>query len=220
MADATRLSSAQRSALARLTKVAELRTFYLAGGTAVAFHLRHRVSRDLDLFSASDAIDLALVQQALVRQLPDVEVLAITDATLQITLEGIPIDLVRYRYAPLETPRVGPEDCPVAGLLDLAAMKLAAVAHRGLRRDFWDIHELLTRGGISVDAMLDAYRTRFGKSEPDLYHVIRALTFFDDANRELLMPAGMTAEQWQRISDYFAEQAPAILKRRLSTDHS
>jgi hypothetical protein len=99
-------------------------------------------------------------------------------------------------------------------LLDLAVMKLAAIAHRGLRRDFWDAHELLTRGGLQLDTVLAGYLQRFGKTEPDLYHVLRSLTFFDDADREPVMPAGLSLEHWQVIRDYFLGEAPAALQRR------
>jgi len=215
MANATRLAPEQSRALARLKAVAAVRPFYLAGGTAVAFHLGHRVSRDLDLFA--QGVELDALHASLVRDLTDMEVLAVTDATLQIKLEGIPIDLVRYGYALLEGTQLGPEGFQVAGLLDLAVMKLAAIAHRGLRRDFWDAHELLTRGGLHLDNVLVGYLRRFGKSEPDLYHVLRSLTFFEDADREPLMPAGLLLEHWDVIRDYFLREAPAALQRRSDT---
>lgn len=93
-------------------------------------------------------------------------------------------------------------------------MKLAAIAHRGLRRDFWDLHELITRGGVSLDPALDAYLRRFGKAEPDLYHVLRSLTFFDDAEQDALMPAGLTVAHWKAVQPYFLTEAPAVLRAR------
>lgn len=113
--------------------------------------------------------------------------------------------------APAQT---GPEGFAVAGRMDLAVMKLAAIAHRGLRRDFWDLHELVTRGGVSLDSALDAYLRRFGKAEPDLYHVLRSLTFFDDAEQEPLMPAGLTPAHWMAIQQYFLLEAPNVLRTR------
>lgn len=214
MADSSLLTPNQLRALARLKAIDALRPFYLAGGTAVAFHLGHRVSRDLDLFGSMRDVDLDSLQRVLTQHLPDLEVLAITDATLQVKLEGLPIDLVRYAYAPLEPTKAGPAGFSVAGKLDLAVMKLAAIAHRGLRRDFWDLHELITRGGVSLEPALDAYLKRFGKAEPDLYHVLRSLTFFDDAEQEALMPAGLTATHWEAIRQYFLAEAPKSLRVR------
>jgi hypothetical protein len=133
---------------------------------------------------------------------------------LQVGLENVPIDLVRYPHAPLEPTATGPEGFAVAGLLDLAVMKVAAIAHRGLRRDFWDAHELLIRGGLSLGHLLDAYLRRFGKTEPELYHVLRSLTFFDDAQHEPIMPAGLTSAHWETIRQYFLTVAPETLRAR------
>lgn len=60
------LAEEQLRALDRLSRVPELTAFYLAGGTAIAHHLGHRVSRDLDLFSQQAHVDLDAVRRAVV----------------------------------------------------------------------------------------------------------------------------------------------------------
>lgn len=56
----------QLRALDRLKRLKSLSGFYLAGGTAIAFHLGHRRSLDLDLFSRQDA-DLLAIQRSVTR---------------------------------------------------------------------------------------------------------------------------------------------------------
>jgi hypothetical protein len=51
------LTTAQARALARLSEAHVLDDVYLAGGVAVAIHLRHRQSVDLDLFSRDPDLD-------------------------------------------------------------------------------------------------------------------------------------------------------------------
>jgi len=218
MADTPGLAREQLRALARLKTLPSLQGFYLAGGTAVAFHLHHRVSRDLDLFASPSAVSLEAVQRELAAALADLEVIGVTDAALQVRLDRTPIDLVAYPYAPLESTSPGPAGFPVAGLLDLATMKLAAIARRGLRRDFWDLYEVIDRGGIRIDAALDAYTRRFGKAEPDLYHVLRSLAYFADADAEPIMPNGLTLDLWVAIKAYFERAAPAALLARTERD--
>ena len=46
------LSRGQQTALERLNRAPALRTFHLAGGTALALHLGHRRSIDFDFFRA------------------------------------------------------------------------------------------------------------------------------------------------------------------------
>lgn len=212
MGKAKELAEAQRRALAKLKKLPALDGFYLAGGSAVAYHLSHRRSNDLDLFSARRDADLERVADQL-SGIRGTVVIAQTDAALKIRLGGVLIDIVRYPYPPLSKPKAGPEGFPVARLADLAAMKLSAIATRGIRRDFWDLHEILTRSRLTLGAALEAYAERFGVRKSDLYHVLRSLTYFDDAERDP-MPRGLTKAHWRSIRDYFVAQAPKALRDR------
>jgi hypothetical protein len=213
MGEPSRLAEAQRRALARLKKVPGTRDLYLAGGAAVGWHLGHRISNDLDLFSITSKLPLGSLRRAVTSRVRGSEVLALTDATLRVRVEGIPIDIVRYPYPLLDAPRRGPEGFRVAGLRDLAAMKLATIAGRGLRRDFWDLYTIL-RNGMSLVEATSAFEQRFGQGEAELYHLARALTYFDDAEREEAFPAGLTAARWRSIKSFFVRQAPKLLRAR------
>jgi hypothetical protein len=101
------LAPHQESALDRLTLVQAMKGFYLAGGTAIALHLGHRQSVDLDFFSLAPSVDLDRTRQAIVQVIPDAQVLALSDATLRLMVEGTPVDIVRYPYPPLEEPAAG-----------------------------------------------------------------------------------------------------------------
>ncbi|AUX28741.1 MULTISPECIES: nucleotidyl transferase AbiEii/AbiGii toxin family protein [Sorangium] len=79
----TGLAKEQSRALGRLKIVPGIERFYLAGGTAVAVHLRHRRSLDLDLFSVSADIDLTMLAQAVRAVVPDMQVISTTDAALR-----------------------------------------------------------------------------------------------------------------------------------------
>lgn len=213
MGGASKLAPGQRRALARLKALPGLRGFYLAGGTGVACHLHHRSSDDLDLFSARPDVPLAALADE-IATLPDVKFVATSDAAIKVRVGGVLVDAVRYPYPPLGKARPGPEGFPVATLLDLAVMKLAAIAARGLHRDFWDLHEILTRSPITLDRALEGYVKRFGVKKTDLYHVLEALTWFDDAEREP-RPRGLTQKRWREIKAYFVERAPRALRKRL-----
>jgi hypothetical protein len=63
-----------------------------------------------------------------------VEVLGQTDSSLHLLCDGLPVDFVRYPYPPIEPPAVA-FGVGLAGVRDLAVMKLAAISRRGLRRD-------------------------------------------------------------------------------------
>src|SRR5207302_1422135 len=86
MGKPTGLANEQQRALGELTKVGALRTFYLAGGSAIAWHLHHRRSNDLDLFSESQ-VDLDRVERAM-KRVKGTEIVSITDSTIRLELSG------------------------------------------------------------------------------------------------------------------------------------
>ena len=210
MGDTPVLAPEQDRALERLSRVAGIERFYLAGGSAVAWHLHHRISRDIDLFSAAGTEDLGELRERITATVPAAEVVSTTDVALRLRLEGAPVDFVRYRYPLLEPPSVGPRGFTVAGLRDLAAMKLAAVAGRGLRRDLWDLHVILGRA-LSIHDAARAYLDRFGLAQPDLYHLARSLTYFADAERDAVFPAGMDVALWEEIKKFLRVETPKLL---------
>lgn len=210
MADTSRLPEAQRRALDRLRAVPPMADFYLAGGTAVAVHLGHRISRDLDFFSLRPEVDLEVVKESVRSAFGEAETVAQTDTAVQLLCDGAPIDLVRYPYPPVCSIEQTSDGIAVAALLDLATMKLAAISRRGLRRDFWDLSEIVRRGDVPLEQACRAYRKRYGVAEADLYHVLRALTWFEDAERDPAYPAGLAEPAWREIMSFFLREAPPL----------
>jgi hypothetical protein len=68
---------------------------------------------------------------------------------------------------------------------------------------------------MTLQQALQNYVRRYGVKESDLYHVLRALTYFEDAEADPLMPEGMTADKWVEIKAWFLEHAPAALRDRI-----
>ena len=211
MAGRIELPEDQRRTLDRLKPASEKLGLYLAGGIAVAIHLAHRKSLDLGLVSRDPELDLEQARASLV-ELSNSEVTSISDATLALRIDHIPVDVVRYPYPLLNPTAPGPGEFPVASLEDLAAMKLSATARRGIRRDFWDLYEMFRSGRLTLASALASYSRRYGVKESDLYHVMRSLTFFDDAEADVLMPDGLTNEHWAEIKRWFSEEAPNALR--------
>ena len=156
--------------------------FYLGGGTAVALRLGHRQSDDFDWFSRERLPESGvLVQRLHDAHLPFILGLA-GKGTLHGTLKGVRVSFLEYRYPSLEPPTTWQEtDCKIASLQDLASMKLAAVANRGSRRDFLDLHAMV-RSGLDLKTMLDLYRKKYATKE--IAHLLCALAYFDDAEKE------------------------------------
>ena len=187
--------------------------FYLAGGTALALRHGHRVSLDLDLFSATEKLyeprRISLIGG--LKTSGRVTVAESADGTLHLRLAGTPVSLFHYPY-PLCRPFSPWSGIPVAADLDIAAMKLSAIVGRGSRKDFLDLYWICRKTGLK--AALDVAQVKF-RDHPDfLLQAARALVYFEDADREpaprLLLPIS-----WRKVRSYFESEAPKVLRERL-----
>ncbi len=106
---------------------------------------------------------------------------------------GVRVSFLEYRYPRLK-PLVELSDLRLAALPDIAAMKLAAVAQRGSKKDFVDIFALGQRFGLAE--MLGFYRAKYAVK--DIGHVLIALAYFDDADRER-MPTLLRRWNWSTM---------------------
>lgn len=155
--------------------------FYLAGGTALTLLEGHRISVDLDLFSPSFD-DPEAAQRTLAEAHPEAVTTSMSSRTLYLQVEGTTVSLFGYSY-PLVAPLLRPDNSllPIASREDIAAMKLAAITSRGSRKDFIDLWLLLNRWW-SLSDCLELFRKKFATR--DIGHVVRSLTYFDDADEE------------------------------------
>jgi hypothetical protein len=193
-----------KEALYRLAESGTLGPAYLAGGTAVALQLGHRVSHDLDFFSP-EAFD----ERMLVQRLEAVGLVTEQQSwqTIAGSLWGVKVGYYFYRY-PLLFPPTPYAGVPLADLRDGAGMKVEAIAARGTRRDFVDLFALMTALGLSLDAVMDVYRRKYGSGRDTLVHALKSLTYFDDAEGDaplsLLRPIA-----WDEVKHFFLRAAPA-----------
>ncbi|MFV2069157.1 MAG: nucleotidyl transferase AbiEii/AbiGii toxin family protein [Pirellulales bacterium] len=188
------ISDAQRDAMVRLGPLVTRCQMYLAGGTSVALQLGHRRSIDLDWFSLLPISDPMVLAQELKDAEVPFETRSVDRGTLHGQVLGVRVSFIEYRYPLLRPPFTWPEmGCPLASLLDLAGMKLVAVAQRGAKKDFLDVYALGMKA-YSLADMLGAYRQKYDLQ--DISRVLYSLTYFDDADREP-MPTLLWDSTWE-----------------------
>ena len=147
---------------------------YLVGGTAVAVHIGHRKSRDLD-FCLSSPVDLTDLNDRLSnsdRWLAS----TLTESTLNGVFSATKLQfLLADQETNLELlTMVG--GIPVASLPDLFAMKLGVITRRGALRDYYDLMEM-ERTGLTAEEGLSLFVRRYHPAGVDaaLAGVILAL---------------------------------------------
>ncbi|HOV80640.1 MAG TPA: nucleotidyl transferase AbiEii/AbiGii toxin family protein [Bacillota bacterium] len=202
------LPPGRREVLERLAGIQNFQGFYLAGGTAVALHLGHRISEDFDFFTPHD-FDVSSLRD----ELHGAGEFILTDMK-KGTLHGIfnNVKVSFLFYAPrLAFPAHIFSGCPVADLRDLAPIKLDAIGSRGSKKDFIDIYFISTEA-IPLKEIFDLYKKKYSYLQINIKHLIMSLTYFEDADRsrdEIIM-LKKTAK-WPEIKKYFEKQAAAIL---------
>lgn len=178
--------------LKQLMLLPELGSFYLVGGTAIALQLGHRKSIDLDLFTAEPFNNSTLLEV-----LPanfEISVELDEPNMLIATIEGIKVDFVKMGY-PILFPTLLIEEVRMLDLRDIAAMKLKAIAQRGSKKDFFDIHFLLDQ--MSLETMISMFRQKFKMHE--VFHIIKSLTYFEDAEQSTNPVVFDKKVTWQKV---------------------
>jgi hypothetical protein len=200
------LDPRQRAALSSL-KPAAAYGYYLAGGTGLCMHLQHRRSVDLDLFR-TETFDAGAMVADLESDGVHLASVTTSRATVHAEIDGVRTSLLCFPYPTLEVPELSPEGVPVAGVRDIAAMKVEAIASRGARKDFYDLY-FICQAGLTLGQAMEAFEARFASANPDIYHRLRALTFFDDAERDpeadLLKPA-----DWAAVRSFFTVEVKRL----------
>jgi hypothetical protein len=177
--------------LQKLLDEEALRSFALAGGTALALRFGHRTSIDLDLFT-SESFDVPAVA-GLLKQKYGLREAATAQNTLRGIINGIKIDLIAHRY-PLLKPFEETGGIRMFSCEDIAAMKLNAITNRGCKKDFWDYAELLRI--YSRYEMLSFFARKYANDS--LWNVEKSLTWFDDAENDP-DPRDLHGRNWEEI---------------------
>ena len=93
------LAPQHRRALDQLRRVRGIERFYLVGGSALTFHLSHRISKDLDLFSLEPEVNLDRLWAAIKKAIPGADRVDYSDATLKVEVPArLPWLLVSRRW--------------------------------------------------------------------------------------------------------------------------
>ncbi|MBR1559661.1 MAG: nucleotidyl transferase AbiEii/AbiGii toxin family protein [Clostridia bacterium] len=193
--------------LRTLTAIPEIKDFYLAGGTALSLQLGLRESFDFDFFSQrrfnADAVCAAIRER-----FERVHVNHMDADTCDLLADDIRVSLMRYPYPLVAAPVRGQGDweaLSLAGIEDIAVMKLSAIGGRGARKDFYDLYQIYQRcPSFDSERLLLNARQKFGE-QANLNYMLMGLTFFDDAEAEAL-PRLFVDADWEAIKRFFVRE--------------
>lgn len=180
------------------------RRFFLTGGAALAgFHLGHRETHDLDLFTVQDILDEGTSEISAVARELGAAVESIQTAPdfrrflLQRAGEGILIDLVRDRVVQLVSEKTVIDGIRIDSPEEILANKLCALLSRAEVRDLVDVHALEAAGYLVEEAIQAAARKDAGLTAAQLGWILSQIRLGPD----LAPPGGISRMELQQYLD-------------------
>ncbi|MBQ6508000.1 MAG: nucleotidyl transferase AbiEii/AbiGii toxin family protein [Flexilinea sp.] len=205
------LDPERSSLLQTICENIDLTGFYLAGGTGLSLQMRLRRSYDFGFFTQNTFNENSLVH-SLEPLFPNgLEGLTLNKGTCSLLINGIQVSFFEYPY-PLIQDAAACEQIQnlyLAGIPDIAAMKMSAIGGRGAKKDFFDLYQIFTKAGISAGQMLDLLRIKYG-DHFNYSYILMGLDYFDDAEQELL-PELFVDFDWDEAKRFFIQKKKEFL---------
>lgn len=199
------LASETRCVLEKIGKQAFIQDFYLVGGTALALHLGHRESIDLDFFSAKDFSLDKLKKE--ISALGEYHLVNEEDGTLDGVLDGVKLTCIRYEYPLLFSP-IDFSRIKLADERDIACMKIDAISSRGSKKDFIDLYFLLEK--YSLAELFSFFKQKYSHMQYNQLHLLKSLMYFDDAEEDV-MPKMLKKIHWGVVKEKILEETRKLV---------
>lgn len=170
--------------------------FYLAGGTCLALQIGHRQSVDFDFFIQDDFTTSAIIST--LTKTGSYQRENEEKNTINGLLNGVRISFFKYQYNLIDE-FLNFNNIKLAGLKDIAAMKLEAIAGRGNKKDFIDLYFLLKR--FSLEEIFTFHAQKYGVGLNNQYHLLKSLVYYTDAESEA-MPFMIRPLSWNDVKKH------------------
>jgi hypothetical protein len=178
--------------LTELMTLPELEQFRLVGGTALSLLLGHRASIDLDLFT-DEPFDSDLINFKLSGNFQFFSKERTSPRLLFTYINNVKVDFV-HTFEKFTFASNTIEGIRFASVEEIIALKLNAIAGRGAKKDFWDLHELLEH--FSFDQMFSFYQARYPNNSTIM--IIKSITYFVEADLDS-DPYSFKKLKWDKV---------------------
>ena len=196
-----------KAILAVLGESEVIKKAYLAGGTALALQLGHRISYDLDFFSLEEFNEERLLSK--IKEISGFQLEKIAWRTIIGKFEGVRFSMFCYQY-PLLYPGKKFGMINIADIPDISAMKITAIASRGTKRDFVDLY-FICKESLPLEEIIQIYDKKYKNLAATKMHIMKSLIYFDDAEGEE-MPRMIKKVNWGEIKEYFETQVKKMVR--------
>lgn len=193
--------------------------FYFTGGTALAeFHLQHRLSEDIDLFTEQEEVDQQVVLSFLKKISPKLSIIKI-GRTQFLGLfsfllyfkdgEELKIDFNFYPF-----PRIDKglkfKNLEVDSLYDIAVNKVHTLFMRAKSRDYVDLYFILKQSDYSLEKLILDAKAKFDWDidKPGLASQFMRVIDFDTKD----LPKMLVPFDRKKMEEFFLSEAKKLKK--------
>ena len=186
-----------------------LKNYVLVGGSALALHLCHRKSEDLDFFTYSDSFDKKEIFDFLNR-FKDKEIINQNSEQIDVLLNGVKVTFFNAKWNFLKPDKI--EQFNLASKKSIAAMKVNTLFLRAKYRDYYDLYCLIKNGGLGL---MEIYENSVSIVEGINFKLFAAaLLYIDDIEEDSiahLEPKEQIPKK--KIRDFFEEKLKRIINK-------
>lgn len=206
------LPEATKKAFDYLSKEEWIKEWYLAGGTALSLFAGHRISVDLDFFTPLARFNNnELVKNILFNKNAEIDMNK--DDTVYARIFETKISFLSY---PLFLPNnsfIQYNKINILDPLDIAVTKIITISQRGKKKDFFDLYWCV-KNIDSLENILNKLPKQYPSVAHDYHHIIKALAYFDDAEKDP-EPTIYFNANWKEVKDFFKKEAVYLANKCL-----
>ncbi|MCK5196882.1 MAG: nucleotidyl transferase AbiEii/AbiGii toxin family protein [Spirochaetales bacterium] len=151
-----------------------LSNYVLVGGSALALHLCHRKSEDLDFFTFSDSYDKQEIIDFL-NNFKTNEIINETKDQIDLLCDGVKVTFFNAKWEFLKPPAI--EQCNIASIESIAAMKMNVLFLRAKYRDYYDLY-FIAKEEMALNKIFEHAKGIIDGLTYKLFCI--ALTYIDD----------------------------------------
>ena len=194
--------------------------FYFTGGTALAeFHLKHRLSEDIDLFTEAEEVDQSVVDAFLKRISHKLSVVKISKSLflglVSTTLhfrdgETLKVDFNYYPFPRIEK-GLKYKNLEVDSVYDIAVNKVHTIMHRSRGRDYVDLYFIMQMYNYSLERLISDAKAKFDWhiERGDLASQFMRVVDLDE------FPAMLSPFNKKKMEEFFLNEAKKLKKEIL-----
>src|SRR3989338_11130111 len=161
-----------------LPSLGKFEDFYLAGGTALALQIGHRISVDFDLFSEKEISKNLLDKVKRVFENKTVIPSVNNPDELTVFIDGVKTTFLKYPF-PVQNKLIDYKGIKFLYVKEIAATKAYTVGRRGTIKDYVDLYFILSEKRSSLEEIIEMAKNKFGNEFNDRLF-LEQLVYFSD----------------------------------------